>query len=116
MSRTASSLGIIAAGAAWRLFGSEKCAEKLLAAMDGEDEQIRMLAGISLVRAGERSFDLIEEKIESGVATPPVVRLLPDLDGPRTRELMQRILARGPDELRDAAAQCIDLLDRMEQK
>ncbi len=116
MSDTTSSLGIIAAGAAWRLFGSRRSAEKLLAAMNGKDEQARMLAGMSLVKAGERSFDLIEQKIEAGVATPSAVRLLPDLDGPRTRGLMQRILAQGPDDLREAAAQCISLLDRMEQK
>jgi type II secretory pathway pseudopilin PulG len=111
-----SSLGIIAAGVAWRLFGSRKSAETLLAAMDAGDEQTRMLAGMSLVRAGARSFDLIEQRIEAGVATPSAVRLLPDLDGPGARELMQRILAHGPDDLRETAAQCISLLDRMEQK
>ncbi len=104
----------MAAGAAWRIFGSRKSAEKLLEAMDGDDEQNRMIAGMSLVKAGKRSVDLIEEKIEAGQATPPVVRLLPDLDGPRTRRIMVRILADGPDELREAARQCIDLLDRMD--
>lgn len=104
------------AGAAWRLFGSKKSAEKLLDAMEGGDEQNRMLAGMSLVKAGKRSFDLIEQKIEAGEATPPVVCLLPDLDGPRTRQVIARILADGPDELHEAARQCTDLLDRIEQK
>lgn len=114
MSHATSPLRIIAAGAAWRMFGSKKSAQKLLDAMDGDDEQNRMIAGMSLVKAGKRSVDLIEEKIGAGEATPPVVRLLPDLDGPRTEQIMRRILADGPDELREVARQCIDLLDRMD--
>jgi len=109
-------LRVIAAGVAWRLFGSPGSAEVLLAALDAGDEQQRMLAGMSLVKAGRRSFDVIEQRIESGRASRVAIRLLPDIDGPRARRVMQRILARGPDDLRDAAAECTGLLDRMEQK
>ena len=109
-----SPLSLIAAGTAWRIFGSKKSAEKLLAAVDSDDEQNRMIAGMSLVKAGDRTFDLIERKIEAGEATPLVVSLLPDLDGPRTRQILTRILADGPENLRETARQCIELLDRME--
>ena len=105
----------MAAGAAWRMFGTRKSAETLLDAMSGDDEQHRMLAGISLVKAGQRSFDLIERKITAGEAAPPVVRLLPDIDGPKSRAVLDRLACGEPGELQDTAKQCIDLLDRMDE-
>ena len=54
----------------WRLFGTRQSAETLLQRNVGRSEQNRMLAGISLVKGGQRSFDFIEQKVETGDATP----------------------------------------------
>lgn len=82
--------------------------------MSGEDEQNRMLAGISLIKAGQRSFDLIEERIEAGTASPGVVRLLPDIDSERSRSLLARMARGEPGELTEAARECIDLIERID--
>jgi len=103
------------AGAAWRMFGTRNSAETLLDVMSGDNEQHRMLAGMSLVKAGQRSFDLIEGKIAAGEAAPPVVRLLPDIDGPKSRAVLDRLACGEPGKLQDTAKQCIDLLDRMDE-
>ena len=50
-----------------------------------------MLAGISLVKAGERSVDLIEKAAETGRLTPDVVRLLADIGGSRSRALLSEL-------------------------
>jgi radical SAM superfamily enzyme with C-terminal helix-hairpin-helix motif len=105
---------VLIAGTSWRLFGSERAAETLLQAMSGDDEQNRMLAGMSLVKAGQRSFDLIEKKIEAGQASAPVIRLLPDIGGDRARAVLDRIAAGEPGEMADAARECVSLLDRIE--
>ena len=105
---------IMAAGASWRIFGSRRAAETLLQAMSGDDEQSRMLAGMSLIKAGPRSFELIEKKVEAGEASAPVIRLLPDINGTKARAVLGRIVAGEPGELKDAAEECIDLLDRMD--
>ena len=81
MSEGISPLRVIAAGASWRMFGSRRAGSTLLRAMSADNEQNRMLAGMSLVKAGQRSFDLIEEKVKAGEAAAPVIRLLPDIDG-----------------------------------
>jgi len=112
MKRETSSFSVIAAGISWRVFGSRRAGEKLIAAMAADDEQNRMLAGMSLVKAGQRSFDFIEKKFESGEATPAVVRLLPDIDGARARAVLNKIVAGDSVALADAAQQCIDNLDR----
>lgn len=114
MKRKPSTLQILAAGAAWRLLGIRGSGETLLAAVAGGDEQSRMLAGMSLVRAGRRSFDLIEGKLRAGQVAPPVLRLLPDIDQPRARAVMQQIIEKGPADLRAAAGESLELLDRIE--
>ena len=114
MNQRISPFRIIAAGAAWRVFGSRRAAETLLQAMSGDDEQSRMLAGMSLVKGGQRSFELIKEKVEAGAASAPVIRLLPDINGAKARSVLRKIAAGEPGELKDAAKECIDLLDRMD--
>lgn len=105
---------ILLAGSAWRLFGSDGAGESLLEAMSGDDEQQRMLAGMSLVKAGDRSIDLIQNTLSSGHATPPIIRLLADLGGPRARSMLKEIAAGEPGELVETARQSLDLLDRIE--
>ena len=59
---------VIGAGLAFRSVGSEGAGYTLLDAFSGDDEQEKMLAGISLVKAGERSVDLIEKARQDGPA------------------------------------------------
>ena len=112
--RRISPFRVMAAGTSWRLFGSRRAAETLLQAASGKDEQNRMLAGMSLVKAGRRSFDLIKNKVEAGEASAPLIQLLGDIDSSRARPVLQEIAKGGPGDMSDAARQCIELLDRMD--
>ena len=114
MNQRISPFRIMAAGALWRMLGSRRAAETLLQAMSTDNEQSRMLAGMSLVKAGQRSFELIEKKVEAGEASAPVIRLLTDIDGPKARAVLGKIAAGEASELKDTAEECIDLLDRMD--
>jgi radical SAM superfamily enzyme with C-terminal helix-hairpin-helix motif len=105
---------IIIAATSWRLFGSRRAAETLLQAMSGDDEQNRMLAGMSLVKAGQRSFDLIENRIKAGEVSAPVIRLLPDIGGERAREVLEKIASGDQGELQETARECVDLLNRID--
>ena len=105
---------MLAAGTSWRLFGSRRAGEVLLDALSDGDEQSQMLAGISLVKAGQRSFDLIESRIAAGQATPAHVRLLADIDSRRARTVLAKIVDEESGEMADAARQCMDLLDRID--
>ena len=108
---------VFAAGLSWRLFGSRRAGVTLLQAMSDEDEQNRMLAGMSLVKAGQRSLRLVEKKIndEKGgeKGSVPLIRLLPDIGGEEARKLLEVIAARESGDMAEAAAECIDLLDRV---
>ncbi|MFQ5555288.1 MAG: hypothetical protein ACE5GC_07970 [Acidimicrobiia bacterium] len=109
----AGSLRVISAGVAWRTFGATAAGEALLDAMAGAAEQERMLAGMSLVKAGDRTIDLIEKAVTAGRVSPPAVRLLADIGGPRCRALLADI-ATESGEMGEAAAQALDLLDRID--
>lgn len=106
---------VMAAGTSWRLFGSRRAAETLLQAMSADDEQSRMLAGMSLIKAGQRSFDLIQNRIEAGQASEDIVRLLPDIDTARARPVLEKIVRGEPGEMTDTARECIELLDRIDR-
>lgn len=108
------SLKVIGAGIAWRTTGSARAGKTLLDALSGDDEQERTLAGMSIVKAGERSIDLIDDARTSGRLTPTGVRLLADIGGTRSRALLDEIAAEhGP--LAEAAVSSLDLLDRMDE-
>jgi hypothetical protein len=109
----AGALKVIGAGTAWRAAGRPGAGRVLLEAVAGEDEQERMIAGMSLVKAGERSIDLIERAVADGAATPATVRLLADLGGPRARELLAAIASHSG-ELGRAAAESLELLNRID--
>ena len=111
--RRLSSFRVIAAGTSWRLFGSRRAAETLLQAAAGDDEQNRMLAGMSLVKGGQRSFDLIENQLAAGKASAPLLRLLPDIDAVRARGVLDKAVQGESGEIAETARECIDLLDRI---
>ena len=104
---------MIGAGLAWRTVGPNSAGYALLEAFSGDDEQEKMLAGISLVKAGERSVDLIEKAGRTGRLTPDVVRLLPDIGGPRSRALLVELSGEtGP--VAAAATESLQVLDQIE--
>lgn len=108
-----SSLKVIGAGVAWRTVGIESAGEELLEAFTSDDEQDRTLAGISLVKAGERSIDLIEKAGSTGRLTPGLVRLLADIGGPRSRALLSEIAA-GKGPVATAAMESLVLLEQID--
>ena len=105
---------VLVAGLTWRLLGTHRSAAVLLDAFTAGDEQNRMLAGLSLVRAGARSFDLIEREIDRGDAGAALVRLLPDIDHTRSRSMLERLAGGGDDEIAAAARQCLAAMQRQE--
>ena len=107
------SLKVIGAGLAFRSAGTEGAGYTLLDAFSGDDEQEKMLAGISLVKAGERSVDLIDKAAKTGRLTPDVVRLLADIGGPRSRDLLTE-LSGGAGPVAAAATESLEVLDQIE--
>jgi hypothetical protein len=67
-----------------------------------------------LVKAGERSVDLIEKARSTGSLTPDLVRLLADIGGPKSQTLLGE-LADGESPVAQAAVESLELLEQIEQ-
>lgn len=106
---------VIAAGAIWRLFGTQRAGDVLVTALSSDDEQTQMLAGMSLVKAGRRSFDRIEQEIDAGRASASLLRLLPDIEQDRARGVLEKVIGGEDGALKETAKECVDLLDRIEK-
>jgi len=108
-----SSLKVIGAGVAWRTAGIESAGEELLEAFTSQNEQDRTLAGISIVKAGERSIGLIDKARSTGQLNPDLVRLLADIGGPTAQTLLGD-LASGDGPVAKAATQSLELLKEID--
>ena len=108
-----SSLKLLVAGVAWRSLDHRASGQTLLEAVSSDDEQDRMLAGMSLVKAGEKSVTLIEKASRDQDLTPNTVRLLADIGGPRSHALLTEI-AEDKGTIGEAAVDSLDLLERIE--
>ena len=109
-----SSLKVIGAGVAWRTVGNESAGAELVEAFTSDDEQKRTFAGILLVKAGDRSVDLIEKARSTWSLTPDMVRLLADIGGPKSQTLLGE-LANGESPVAQAAVESLELLEQIEQ-
>lgn len=106
---------VLMAGMMWRSLGTRSAGETLARAMASGDEQNQMLAGMSLVKAGERSVGLIEEKVKSGEASPSLVRLLMDFESSSAEQLLRKLSAGETGELSAVASECLDHKARISQ-
>jgi hypothetical protein len=97
-------------GALWRATGWRVAGRPLVAALGSRDEDIRALAGILLVRGGERAKPLLEEALRQREHLPMVVSVLASLED-RRYEPSLRMLAQDPDpRVADAAREGLRVL------
>ena len=73
------SAAVLAAYAAWRMTGWYRGGRTLIEALASADETNRTVAGILLVRAGERSVPLLRDALGRGQSVPMALRLLGDI-------------------------------------
>jgi HEAT repeat protein len=77
--RIAGAMGIFLANAIWRVTSLSVAGRVLLRALGSRDETVRTLAGMFLVKAGQRSIPLLEEAIEKRDHLPIVLIILGDI-------------------------------------
>jgi hypothetical protein len=86
----AASAKLLAAGAAWRAFGVPSAGRSLVRALVGGTENEETLAGMLLVKAGDRSVPLITKVISTDAALPPLVDVLASIGTEPARAALER--------------------------
>jgi hypothetical protein len=114
---SAASARLLAVGATWRLTGFAAAGDALVMAVTTGGETERMLAGMLLVRAGDRSVPVVTEAISAGRGSAGLVDVLASIGTDDAREALLRV-SQTPapavtPEARDAAAEALRMLDEI---
>jgi hypothetical protein len=109
----AASAGVLAAGATWRLAGIPAAGRALVAAATTGGENERTLAGMMLVRAGDRSVPLLTAAILDGATGRELPDVLASIGTDRARAALMTLTREAPvaPEVRAAAAEALATLD-----
>ena len=106
----AASAGVLAAGATWRLAGIPAAGRALVAAATTGGENERTMAGMLLVRAGDRSVPLVMAAILDGATGRELPDVLASIGTDRARAALVTLVREAP-EVRAAAAEALATLD-----
>jgi hypothetical protein len=106
----AASVGVLAAGATWRLAGVPAAGRALVTAATTGGENERTMAGMLLVRAGDRSVPLVTAAILDGATGRELPDVLASIGTDRARAALVTVMREAP-EVRAAAAEALATLD-----
>ena len=106
---------VIASGTLWRTMGVRAAGRHLIRALGSDDETIRTLAGMFLVKAGVRSLDLLAEAIETRDNLPVVLTILGDIGDPRSIPILERLAQDQDADVARAAQDALEALRRRER-
>jgi hypothetical protein len=111
---------VLAAGATWRLAGLTSAGNALLDAVAHGDETERTLAGMLLVRTGDRSVPLVADAVLTGRGDTDLVDVLASIDTAEARAALVRLAQAPPPtvspQARSAAAEALRTLDKVRRR
>jgi hypothetical protein len=116
----AASAKLLAAGAAWRLTGASAAGDTLVTAVTTGGETERTLAGMLLVRAGDRSVRVVTNAILADSGPDELVDVLVSIGTDQARaallEVAQAPPAAVPSATRETAAEGLRTLDEIRRQ
>jgi hypothetical protein len=108
--RTGQVAAVFAQGALWRATGARMAGNALARAFASDDEMVRVLAGMLLVKGGRRAGPVIREALAKGRSDPDLIAALADV-GTVEDEALLRGYAQSPDpEVARAATEALEAL------
>ena len=105
------SLGILGAGAVWRTLGSAQAGRTLMRALGSDDEDTRTLAGMLLVKGGERAEPLLLEAVARRENLPLAVTLLGSVGGEDCESTLRQLRDDSDEAVAKAARSAVQVLD-----
>lgn len=116
----ASSAGLLAVGATWQLTGLAAAGNALVRAATTGGDTERTLAGMLLVRAGDRSVPLLTEAVRAGPAAVDLVDVLASIGTDEARAALVGIARASPPavatDTAEAAGAALRTLDEVRRR
>lgn len=101
---------LAAQNAAWRATGSRAAGGAVVRALSSGDEMLCTMAGMMLVRAGERALPLVRDAVRQRLGLPTSLTVLADIGQAEDAELVRGFTGDPDPEIRAAARDALELL------
>ena len=111
-----SSARVLAAGAAWRVAGPEWAGRTLVQALGHGDDDARTIAGMSLVRAGDRSLPLLEDAVATEPDPADFIDVIASIVTDRAGAVLERLAQSDAPTGAEAAASALDAFHEIRQR
>jgi hypothetical protein len=98
---------LFVSSAIWRFTGSERFGNVLIEGLDSPDENLRMISGTLLSRAGSRIIPMLRGAIKRQQNLPMILTIIGDVGGLEQASLLEQYMA---DERPDVARAARDAL------
>lgn len=102
--------GVFLNAAVWRAMGVRSSGRRLVRALGSEDENVRTIAGIFLVRAGQRSEPLLQEALQRRQNLPIVLTILADIGDRKFESEIRELSADHDPQVAKAAKEALRIL------
>src|SRR5260370_37243378 len=83
--------GLFAANSIWRVTGSQTAGRTLVNALAASDSNLRTIAGMLIVRGGQKAVPLIEEAIHRQLNLPQVLVMEGDVGAKQLQPQLQNV-------------------------
>ncbi len=103
-------IGLFLKAVAWRLTGASRLGRMLIRTLSSENENLRNIAGILLVRAGKRAEPLLQEALHRRENLPMTLTLLADLGDRVVEKEIQPFSTDRDPKVAEAARQALRVL------
>ena len=101
---------VTAGAAAWRVFGSKSAGRLLIRALSSTDENVRVIAGMFLVKSGQRALPLLREALKGRSALATVITIVGDIGDKSVVGEIEPFLDDGDSQVQKAARAVCELL------
>ena len=95
---------------AWRITGLRSAGWRLVRALRSRDETVRTVAGIFLVREGDRAVPLLHEALHRRESTEMTLRILGDIGDPNSEPELARFADDADEDVAQAARDALENL------
>ena len=103
-------IGLFFKAIVWRLTSSSRLGRMLVRALSSENENLRNIAGILLVRAGKRAEPVLQEALQRRENLPMTLTLLADLGDRVVEKEIQPFSTDRDPKVAEAARQALRVL------
>ena len=103
---------VAASAATWRIIGLKSAGRTLIDALASPDENVRTIAGMSLVKGGEKALPLLRDALSQRRALATVITIIGDIGGENAHKDIEPFLNDGDAQVQKATQSVYRLSDK----